>query len=1234
MDRPTPGPSPNVPDADPADRCFEQWLDDRRPEDLARVFDLLAPRLLLLASHVLGGSGDAEDALQATFLRVIEVAPTRFERGRPVLPWITGVLVREARKLRERNLRRPDPTRLGEPVGPLEPDAIAIDQEVRDALERGIAELPAPYAEVLTLRLIHGLTPTAIAHALRMSPETVKTRLRRGGERLRSKLPAGLASAVVAALTLGGRQLSAIRDVVLAGAAGVGAAATGGGAGAAASGAGATVAGGGVAALGSQALRWVAGIAAGTAIAAGTWVALDSEPEVPLREPAPRVVETATDDPTPVRQAVPGTIKEEDEPVVEPAPPRGLLSFEGQLVDDRYRDLEGVRVRAIRLHPTLFAAPLELLPVPRSEVEWVVAESMTDATGRFLLEGVPPFGALLFRFDPPEAPPWIELLGERPAPGDRVDLGTRQLPRTRFARGRILDPRGRGIEGAVLRRVSGGDDFRAATRFGLAGRALDAWLASRWQDPRAVALGIGGGQLMVADVPPWLTALADVLDPTVSTTGPDGGFVWASRSGSRVEVEVDAAGFAPQVIALTPADPVFDHDPFTVQPVPEVEIDVLDVQGHPVPAGFEVVVGRPSDGAAALRPLGETGPDGRLFAPVSRSGRQWFAVRGPGHPWHAVELEPRTPFVIRLPARHSLELRVKDLAGLALPGVRLRLLPGIRALALHQLGALAEFDLNDRLEVVDDGLVRVRDLPAGPWTALVAADEHLARVADLDVRGRLRSDVILTAGGATALQVAGEAFEALADREVLTRPLTDPDAALLLPAVVGRTDAKGRLEVSRFRHAEIGLAIGDVEAGWRQTVVRGAQDETRLVVRQPGTLEGALVDQDGPRFGTDSWVRATPDPLLVTRRAYAPLPVVVAAEPDAVFVMPRMEAGTWIVEEIPRPGDVRDLRSLLAVLFGDLDDAPDAVATLQDGERISVRLTQRFVIPVDQPEPEPRLHGSVAVNGLNAIQYVLLQGDGLEIPLTAAGRFDLGPNVGAREFTLVSQIREARQNVYWEGIVPPSVDGARIDLRTSAWSATLRSATGEIAEGVWVALDGEVAAGQSFGTQGSPRARFRLRSVARGFAQFLEVTHGTYRLRMRHPDHGWLELDEVEVGPDSVTIGQSLALRAPLRATGVVDFASLAPEAVAGSELVWSAIPGEDGITFERTGITDDAGNVTTSGLLPGRYRMELRVAKRFRRPDGQVVYLSPDVTREVVPLADAELVPGRVEGLRFARRR
>jgi RNA polymerase sigma-70 factor (ECF subfamily) len=183
------------------------------PDALGRVFDAVAPRMILVAAHL--APSDADDLVQATFVAAIERAE-RFDAARPLWPWLVGILAHEAKELRRRTGRRPDPERLSA-AAPTRPDESAEAAEIAERVGRAVDDLPEPFRQVVALRVVHGLEPAQIARALGIPAATARSRLHRGLAQLRAALPAGIAG--LAALTMPGTGLAAVRTDVLASAA-------------------------------------------------------------------------------------------------------------------------------------------------------------------------------------------------------------------------------------------------------------------------------------------------------------------------------------------------------------------------------------------------------------------------------------------------------------------------------------------------------------------------------------------------------------------------------------------------------------------------------------------------------------------------------------------------------------------------------------------------------------------------------------------------------------------------------------------------------------------------------------------------------------------------------------------------------------------------------------------------------------------------------------------------------
>ena len=200
---------------DAVDLDFARWCRERDVDALARVFDATAPRLALIAAHLVGDG--AEDVVQTTFLEALRCSD-RFEVGRPVLPWLLAILTRRAANVRRSTTRA---TRRLEPGVELDsladgergPAELAAERDGIARIAAAIEQLDGATREACALRLLHGLRPVEIARALGRPLGTVHSQLHRGARELRRVLPRALAVAV--ATLLGRDALAAVRVAVL-----------------------------------------------------------------------------------------------------------------------------------------------------------------------------------------------------------------------------------------------------------------------------------------------------------------------------------------------------------------------------------------------------------------------------------------------------------------------------------------------------------------------------------------------------------------------------------------------------------------------------------------------------------------------------------------------------------------------------------------------------------------------------------------------------------------------------------------------------------------------------------------------------------------------------------------------------------------------------------------------------------------------------------------------------------
>jgi RNA polymerase sigma-70 factor (ECF subfamily) len=153
--------------------------------ELARIS---IARLFAVARLILRDEGRAEDATQEALVAAWRDLsslrdPDRFEA------WLHRLLVRACYREARRDRRRGTFEVHIEPIDGWVQDR-SLDVAVRDQLERGFRRLDADQRTVLTLHFYLGLTLTEAADVLGIPEGTVKSRLHRATQAMRSALDA------------------------------------------------------------------------------------------------------------------------------------------------------------------------------------------------------------------------------------------------------------------------------------------------------------------------------------------------------------------------------------------------------------------------------------------------------------------------------------------------------------------------------------------------------------------------------------------------------------------------------------------------------------------------------------------------------------------------------------------------------------------------------------------------------------------------------------------------------------------------------------------------------------------------------------------------------------------------------------------------------------------------------------------------------------------------------------
>ncbi|MFQ6101583.1 MAG: RNA polymerase sigma factor [Anaerolineae bacterium] len=174
-------------------RRFQQG----QPRAFEALYDRFKDYVYRTAFFITRNSGDAEEAVQETFLDVLRALPNyRVEGPARFETWLYRVTVNRCRSsLRRKSLPSADwdeieerLERIPEPRPNHDPEGVALRRERAVELWRAVDELPEKQRVVVLLRYQQGLSYGEIAQTLGISEGTVKSRLYHAHRKLKEQL--------------------------------------------------------------------------------------------------------------------------------------------------------------------------------------------------------------------------------------------------------------------------------------------------------------------------------------------------------------------------------------------------------------------------------------------------------------------------------------------------------------------------------------------------------------------------------------------------------------------------------------------------------------------------------------------------------------------------------------------------------------------------------------------------------------------------------------------------------------------------------------------------------------------------------------------------------------------------------------------------------------------------------------------------------------------------------------
>lgn len=151
-------------------------------------------RFCPLARRIAKDDSLAEDALQTSWIKILQSINKAYFNGPVACPWVARIVVNTAKNInRQRNQRAEVPLVEIETPG-RSPEDLAQEKRRLVLLREMISLLPETYRQVIDLRIYKGFSVQQTANLLCISRSNVSTRLNRAVKMLRKRLNARIQS--------------------------------------------------------------------------------------------------------------------------------------------------------------------------------------------------------------------------------------------------------------------------------------------------------------------------------------------------------------------------------------------------------------------------------------------------------------------------------------------------------------------------------------------------------------------------------------------------------------------------------------------------------------------------------------------------------------------------------------------------------------------------------------------------------------------------------------------------------------------------------------------------------------------------------------------------------------------------------------------------------------------------------------------------------------------------------
>ncbi len=173
---PNPALKPEVTDCALLEGNVEEWI------------VCCSQRFFPLARRIARDDGLVEDALQTSWIKILQSINHAYFNGPKACPWVGKIVVNTAKDARRQQHRRREVPLVEVNAPGRTPEDLAQEKQMLALLREMISLLPSTYRQVIELRVVEGFSTRQTADLLHVSRVNVRTRLHRAVNLLQRRL--------------------------------------------------------------------------------------------------------------------------------------------------------------------------------------------------------------------------------------------------------------------------------------------------------------------------------------------------------------------------------------------------------------------------------------------------------------------------------------------------------------------------------------------------------------------------------------------------------------------------------------------------------------------------------------------------------------------------------------------------------------------------------------------------------------------------------------------------------------------------------------------------------------------------------------------------------------------------------------------------------------------------------------------------------------------------------------